>query len=165
MEEKLRVCFSSLSFQYLPQSHSGCSAMNLPVLLLPPSSIRCRGHCPSVALSAYRAAGEITPKCLCAAHKPFSFEHCIVPAPPTEQHLWLVLKSRSILSLHSSPSRVTSPHLGCPSPCCFLSSSMCEYSETWLDFLAFMLPNVLVYDGSLMSFTAKMFVQPLLACC
>lgn len=63
MEEKLRVCFSSLSFQYLPQSHSGCSAMNLPVLLLlPPSSIRCRSRYPSVALSAYWAAGEITPR-------------------------------------------------------------------------------------------------------
>lgn len=94
MAEKLTSCSSSLSFQYPPQPLSGCSAMNLPVhLLLPPSSSGCRGHCPSVALSAYQAAGEITPTCLCVTDKPFNFERCMVSAPPAEEPLWWFWKA------------------------------------------------------------------------
>lgn len=88
--------------------------------------------------------------------------------PPPEEHLQPVLYSRSILSFYSSPSRAISPHLTCSSPCYFLCSSMCEYSETWLDFLAFILSNLPFYDGSLMSFTAVCSTSPsmlLKLCC
>lgn len=161
-------CFSSLSFHCLPQSYSGYSTMNRPVHMgfLPTLSFGHRHHSLLLYSEVITLQQGSAQKTCAFLTNPSGLSNALSsPLPPAEERLRPVLCSKSISSFYSSPSRGISPHLRCSSPCYFLCSSMCEYCETWLVFLAFILSNLPFDDGSLMSFTAKMFVQPLLACC